>query len=128
MYECMYIYIYTIIYIYTSISIYLFIYMYIYIYLSRIKTKQIISLNNKYFSSFQRLCQCKWNFIFLSKIKVTRQHKNYLKNIRIDYQEQNLIISLQKKIVKYINWTIKFLRNFWSKTLKLHHCYSLLLL
>ena len=66
-----------------------------------------IFFNHKYFSSFQKLYQCENKF--QTKIQITQQHnksklkKKYLHNKRNNCQRQNIIVSLQKKIVRRIN-------------------------
>ena len=60
----------------------------------------------KYFSSFQKLCQC---IIKLqTKIQITQQHnqsklKKNLQNKINNCQGQNVTVLLQKKIVRRIN-------------------------
>ena len=76
----------------------------IYIYMD--KKAHIIFSNGKYFSSFQKLCQCVIKL--QTKIQITQQHnKSELKNTqRIkgnDCQGQNLIVPLQKKIIRRIS-------------------------
>ena len=68
------------------------------------KNKQ--NSNYKYFSSFQKLCQC---IIKLqTEIQINQQHNKFkLKNTyrikEINCQGQNITVSLQKKIVRKIS-------------------------
>ena len=58
------------------------------------------------FSPFQKLCQCVIKL--RTEIKITQQHnksklKKYLQNKRNNCSGQNIIVSLQKKIIKRIS-------------------------
>ena len=60
----------------------------------------------KYFSSFQKLCQCVIKLQM--KMQITQQHnksklKKYLQNKRNNCQGQSITVPLQKKIIRRIS-------------------------